>query len=310
MSTVRHFVDKLFRPLSIHIAKTLNLPKFVPHAPVFYISFASYTLVFLTAPYFSRLLFPKAYSAVSKRHTYGWRVHMVSMSHALTTLPWALYLLGKNMPAVADDKAFGWDERLGDLQAVSAAYFVWDTLESALSGAGFDFVLHVSTRSSLHHYLDGGLPTVHGLLWTEGTPLGTVNAFPEYSLASTGIQFLDKVGKTGTPPQLVNAGFLLTSFLGARLIYGPYISYDFLRTMWSVRHEVSPVVTGSFAAGNIALNFLNYMWFSKMIAAIQKRFKKTPPDGTKDPETVLLDGQVLQLPEGETLKAAMHVQDG
>lgn len=121
MSAVRDFVDKLVRPLSLQIAKIFDLPKFTPHAPVFFISLAAYTLVFVAAPHFSKLLFPKAYPTVSKRHIYGWKVHMVSMSHAIVILPWALYLVNQSMPAVENDKAFGWDDRLGDLQAVSAA---------------------------------------------------------------------------------------------------------------------------------------------------------------------------------------------
>lgn len=46
---------------------------------------------------------------------------MVSMSHAVVIVPWAFWMVNQNMPAVENDKAFGWDDRLGDLQAVSAA---------------------------------------------------------------------------------------------------------------------------------------------------------------------------------------------
>lgn len=303
MGAVRQFVDDLFRPLSLQIAKTFNLPKFLNHAPVFYISLAAYTVVFLTAPYFSRLLFPKAYSTVSKRHTYGWRVHMVSMSHAVVIVPWAFWMVNQNMPAVENDKAFGWDDRLGDLQAVSAAYFVWDTVESALSRAGIDFTLHGLACTII--WMIGYRPFTayygpRALLWELSTPFLNIH------------WFLDKVGKTGTPLQMVNAGFLLAAFFGARLVYGPFLSYDFLRTMWSVRHEMSPFVTGSFAAGNIVLNILNFWWFSKMIGAIQKRFKKDPIAEGSAPTnygTVSIDGQTLQLPEGETLQAALHVQE-
>lgn len=228
---------------------------------------------------------------------------MVSMSHALVILPWAFYLVSRKMPAVENDKAFGWDERLGDLQAVSAAYFVWDTLESALSGAGIDFVLHGLACTII--YMIGYRPFTayygpRALIWELSTPFLNIH------------WFLDKVGKTGTPLQLVNAGFLLASFLGARLIYGPYISYSFLRTMWEVRHEVSPFVTVPFAVGNLVLNFLNYMWFSKMIAAIQKRFKKAPAteaNGSTGAEAVSVDERTLLLPEGETPKAALHVHE-
>lgn len=303
MSAVRDLVDKLVRPLALQIAKIFDLPKFTPHAPVFFISLAAYTLVFLTAPHFSRLLFPKAYPTVSKRHIYGWKVHMVSMSHALVILPWALALVNTSMPAVENDKAFGWDERLGDLQAVSAAYFVWDTIESAVSGAGIDFVLHGLACTII--YMIGYRPFTayygpRALLWELSTPFLNIH------------WFLDKVGKTGTRLQLANAGFLLTAFLGARLIYGPYLSYDFLCTMWSVRHEVSPFVTGSFTLGNIVLNCLNYWWFGKMISAIQKRFKKSPTaqeDGSANPAAVSVDGQTLQLPEPEAVEAALHPRE-
>lgn len=48
-----------------------------------------------------------------------WTVRVVSMTHALIIIPWALYLATRRIPAVDNNKAFGWDGRLGDLHAVA-----------------------------------------------------------------------------------------------------------------------------------------------------------------------------------------------
>lgn len=95
-------------------------------------------------------------------------------------------------------------------------------------------------------------------------------------------------------------------------------SYDFLSTLWSVRNKTSPWLTISFAAGNVILNVLNYVWyvlslrhtipflysalrrlrrFYKMISAIKKRFDGSPKKDA--PAKVKVDGEELLLPKVE-----------
>lgn len=65
--------------------------------------------------------------------------------------------------------------------------------------------------------------------------------------------FCDKLGATGSPVQLINGVFLLTSFGGARLLYGTYVSanlwYDIFRAArlnWTSPHT-PPLALSVFA---------------------------------------------------------------
>ncbi|KAG6830757.1 hypothetical protein H0H92_014838 [Tricholoma furcatifolium] len=89
--------------------------------------------------------------------------------------------------------------------------------------------------------------------------------------------FLDKTNRTGSKAQLVNGIFLLGSFFGVRLVYGGKMSYEFLRTLMQVRHEMPWKYIIVYATGNALLTSLNWFWFSKMISALKRRFEEDDP---------------------------------
>ena len=109
--------------------------------------------------------------------------------------------------------------------------------------------------------------------------------------------FFDKLGKTGSRAQLINGVALLVSFAGARLVWGSYQSallyYDFWQA-WNYRMPAGskcetlsisrvdvPIgcrilptwLAVMYVGGTTVLSFLNFWWFKKMIAAVQKRFQ-------------------------------------
>jgi len=95
---------------------------------------------------------------------------------------------------------------------------------------------------------------------------------------------LDKTQQTGSPLQLVNGLILMSTFAGARLIYGPIMvrthprtihisrkvtiisrtgarqSWQFYQTLFEVRDGLSVAIFAGYVCGNTALNGLNVLW--------------------------------------------------
>lgn len=111
------------------------------------------------------------------------------------------------------------------------------------------------------------------LLWELSTPFLNIH------------WFMDKTGNTGSTAQLVNAFFLLSSYVLARLTFGVYNSYSWFKL---VNFPATPHVPAIplpiklfYSIGNVTLNTLNFIWFRAMIAAVQKRFTSSPSDADK-----------------------------
>jgi len=292
MEALHQHVDQVFKPLTNWVVNTLNLPIFADHASTFYISFFSFVLVHISSAYLSRWIFPNIYPQLPRRTRYFWTVHWVSMAHALVVVPWSFLVVTTNMPKIDDNKAFGWDPRLGGVQSVAFAYFVWDTVETTLGGSGYDMILHGATCSFIYGLGYRPWCAYYGpraLLWETSTIFLNIH------------WFLDKAGKTGSKVQLINGLMLLAAFFFGRLMYGGYISYDFISTLWNARNEVPVYQTLGYAVGNITLNILNWFWFSKMIAALRKRFDSNETI----PATVKVEGDKLYIPDAKAIKSAL-----
>lgn len=91
------------------------------------------------------------------------------------------------------------------------------------------------------------------LLWELSTPFLNIH------------WFLDKMGKTGSMAQLVNAAFLLSTYVLARLTFGVYNSYSwFVATNFPAKPIVPAIPLGLrlfYSIGNVTLNTLNFVWF-------------------------------------------------
>lgn len=115
--------------------------------------------------------------------------------------------------------------------------------------------------------------------------------------------FLDKLGKTGSTLQLVNAFFLLSSYVLARLTFGVYNSYSwFMHVNFPVKAHSPRIplhIHIFFTVGNVVLNSLNFIWFRAMIRAVQKRFTAKPADekngGKLDPRKIVEGKQKVKL---------------
>lgn len=112
--------------------------------------------------------------------------------------------------------------------------------------------------------------------------------------------FLDKMGKTGSKIQLINAFFLLSTYILARLTFGVYNSYSWMMFVYFPSKPHNPPIPfhikAFYTTGNLILNTLNFVWFRAMIRAVQKRFSPKDPKGGKlDPRKVVRGQQSVQL---------------
>jgi len=122
--------------------------------------------------------------------------------------------------------------------------------------------------------------------------------------------FMDKLGMTGSRAQLYNGILLLITFAGCRLVWGVYQSALIYNDVWQAWQAATPFTSRCatfftktrlnalinvpldcrvlptwlgvvYVGANTVLTLLNFFWYSKMIAAVTKRFKSPKQDGEK-----------------------------
>ncbi|KAH9989938.1 DUF887-domain-containing protein [Russula vinacea] len=267
------------------------LPLHLPdHLHTLFISTVGFAAVHhLAAPEFARfLLGKKGWDALGSRERVGWQSRVASLVHALLILPLAARCL--HLPALAADRAFGWDPRVGTLFAVTSGYFLWDSIVSLVHYEGMGFVIHGWT--CLIIYFNGFRPFLayYGprfMLWELSTPFLNIH------------WMLDKTGQTGSPLQLVNGLILISTFACARLGYGSIMSYQFLQTLFEVRDGLSSATFAGHVCGNVTLNGLNVFWFSRMIAALRKRFDAKDTKARSAPQHTNVDRHIVARSDSE-----------
>lgn len=256
--------NPLFQPLSRPVADILGLKNLGPHFDVFVCSFLFFNLTnVLFVPGLSRLFFNRIYGELGTKARDKWNCRGVSMVHVSIVIPLAIRCL--DSPTLSADRAFGWDGRAGDLFAISAAYFLWDTVDVMIHFETFGFLAHgiacffvyfLCFRPFLAYY------AVRCLLWEGSTIFLNLH------------WYMDKTGLNGSRTQLVNGVLLIASFTALRIVYGGYISFKFAQTVFQVRGQVPLVVSLFYVCGNIALQSLNWIWLFAMLKSLKKRMSE------------------------------------
>ncbi|RDB21125.1 putative TLC domain-containing protein C17A2.02c [Hypsizygus marmoreus] len=247
------------------IKDTLGLTKLPAHLPIFTLSFLGFLFVHqIAAPWASRRWFPVAYGGGTKRARNAWSIHVVSQIHALLIVPLALYVRAHESAARREDRAFGWDGRVGMLHAIACGYFLWDTLDAIVNFTDLGFVAHGIACLAIYVMSYKPFVAYYGtrcLLWESSTFFLNIH------------WFLDKTGRTGSRAQFINGILLLSAFFSVRLVYGGKVSYEFMKTLAQVRNEIPFSYVVTYMAGNVVLQGLNWFWFYKMISSLRRRFR-------------------------------------
>ncbi|KAI0820216.1 DUF887-domain-containing protein [Trametes gibbosa] len=265
--------DAPLRALARPIARLLSIPHLVDHFPLLVYSFSLFTAVHLViSPFLSSRLLPQSYAKLrSRRSINQWNIQVVSLFHVFIVLPLAFASLDSE-PLKAD-KLWGWDDKVGRTVAVACGYFLWDTLDAIINFDDFGFLVHGTFTPLLPDHP----PSCFVLYLMTFRPFLGYYAprFLTWELSTIFLnihRFLDKTGHTGSSAQWLNGIVLLSTFFSVRIVYGWYLTIDFMHSLYNVRHELPLVYLFAFALGNVTLNALNATWFYKMIFAVRKRF--------------------------------------
>ncbi|KAK7467344.1 hypothetical protein VKT23_004401 [Stygiomarasmius scandens] len=243
------------------VVLSLGLRTLPTNLPIFLWSFSIFLGVHqILAPLVCNLSV-NGWRSMGSRARNNWSIHVVSQIHAFIIVPLALRAL--ESPELDQDRAFGIDRSSSIVAAVASAYFIWDTLDAVVNFVDLGFVVHGVACSAI--YMMSFKPFLayyasRCLLWEAST------------IFLNNHWFLDKTGRTGSTLQLVNGAFLLFTFFGVRVVYGGMISWEFFKTLAQVKDEIPLVYVLVYGVGNVVLNGLNWLWFTKMVAALRKRF--------------------------------------
>ncbi|THU85636.1 DUF887-domain-containing protein [Dendrothele bispora CBS 962.96] len=243
------------------VALSLGLTTLPENLPVFLWSFFLFSVVHQVLAPLICSLSVNGWETMGRKARNNWAIHVVSQIHAFIIVPLALRAI--ESPELDADRAFGTDRSSSIVAAVASGYFIWDTLDAIVNFVDLGFVVHGAACSAIYMLSFKPFLAYYAsrcLLWEAST------------IFLNNHWFLDKTGRTGSTLQLINGGFLLFTFLGVRIVYGGFTSYNFFQTLAQVKDEIPLAYVLVYGGGNVVLNGLNWFWFTKMVAALRKRF--------------------------------------
>ncbi|WFD35638.1 hypothetical protein MCUN1_002496 [Malassezia cuniculi] len=209
----------------------------------------------------SPLIWPTTIKNLNARGRTQWDIHVVSLLHSSIIGPLALYYWVYGVDGV--DRVTGYDYNVAQVYAVSFGYFLWDIYVS-VRYEGPAFVLHGLLAAIGMVFVYRPMLMIAGLsflTWEASTPFLNIH------------WFLDKLGLTGSLAQLINAVFLLGSYMAVRLVLGIYQTYVIISAVWDPSNKFPLFQCLFYSFGSVALDVLNYIWFTKMVRAVAKRFR-------------------------------------
>ncbi|CAG8605932.1 8430_t:CDS:2 [Funneliformis mosseae] len=224
---------------------SISLPKLTYHWHVMLLSTLGFTLAAVISRIISPIIFPKTYKNLYGIKRFNWDIHFVSSINCLLVVILSIPIFWDE--ELINDKVFGYDTYAGNVYAI------------ACGNPGLD--LYYMERAVLRPFLN-----YYGavfLMFEISTPFVNIH------------WFMDKLGMTGTLPQLINGICLIVTFFCARIMFGFYMSYHTFRSVIAVIDQVPTFLCVIYGTSNIILNCLNAFWFFKIIEAIVKRFDKT-----------------------------------
>lgn len=255
-------------------AEAAHLPYLPRHLPTVLRSLLLWVSLQLLSSGLSNRLFPHSFSRMNGRSRRSWDAHVVSFMHSAVIVPFATYCW--LVDTKGDDPLFGYSYFTGQVYAVSLGYFLWDMAFSLLY-EGPAFLMHATLAAFAALFTYWPFVQRSGLwflLWEASTPFLNMH------------WFLDKLGKTGSRLQLVNAAFLLASYVIVRLTLGVYFTGQLIFSLWNPEdqrvQDIPAMLRFFYSIGAPALTALNYFWFYKMVISVRKRFQaSTPPPKAK-----------------------------
>lgn len=245
---------------------SISLPKLTYHWHVMLLSTLGFTFAAVISRIISPIIFPKTYKNLYGIKRFNWDIHFVSSINCLLVVILSIPIFWDE--ELINDKVFGYDTYAGNVYAIACGYFLWDAMVSLyhVKESGIGFVLHGTCCFGVFLFAYRPFLNYYGavfLMFEISTPFVNIH------------WFMDKLGMTGTLPQLINGICLIVTFFCARIMFGFYMSYHTFRSVIAVIDQVPTFLCVIYGTSNIILNCLNAFWFFKIIEAIVKRFDKT-----------------------------------
>ncbi|OBA22487.1 DUF887-domain-containing protein [Metschnikowia bicuspidata var. bicuspidata NRRL YB-4993] len=229
-----------------------------------------YFMLQAASPYLSTRFFGKAYTGLNRKTKLNFDIHVVSMFQCIVSL---LILMPawnhphfKNRELDPFNSIFGYNAYSGFVCSVTIGYFVWDLFVCVkyISLFGPGFLVHAFAAlfvfsCTLRPYAMPWTPAF--LVFELSTPFVNINWFASRLPAGT---ISDRV-------IAVNGILLIVVFFAVRILWGFYavslVAYD----MYAVLDQDWKLFPVVILLLNVALDFLNLYWFSKMLAIAKKK---------------------------------------
>ncbi|KAM0754991.1 hypothetical protein T439DRAFT_284475 [Meredithblackwellia eburnea MCA 4105] len=253
-----------FEKAGAPIFSAIKLPLAAQVAHIAVVSCALSFLIQTLSSILSPRLFPKYYPTLKHKRD-DWDLHVVGWAYSILATPLALDLILNPSKEIKIDPLYGWAIREARLSAIATGYFIWDTKVSAqhINTQGLGFLAHglgcgTAFAFTLKPFLLYCGPDF--LIWELSTIFLNIH------------WFCDKFQMTGSKLQLVNGGFLLASYIGARLFWGTYNSYKLMVLLFGAKSDPNVGwIRYLYVVINVGLNSLNFFWFRAMVLALKKR---------------------------------------
>lgn len=222
------------------------------------------------SPAFCSRFFGSTYTNLNHKTKLNFDIHVVSMVQCIISI--AIIIPSWNHPFVQNRSedpfmsVFGYTPYNGFVSGITLGYFVWDLFvclrHIKLFGPGF--LLHAFAAlfvfgCTLKPFCMPWIPSF--LLFELSTPFVNINWFASRLPAGT---ISDKV-------VAVNGILLLVTFFLVRILWGFYAVIVLSFDIWKVKQYIHPFFPIAVLSLNLALDFLNLYWFSKMVAIAKKK---------------------------------------
>jgi ABC-type transport system involved in multi-copper enzyme maturation permease subunit len=205
-----------------------------------------------------------SYRRLSPSKKLDWRMHVVSMVHALLMVALCIPIL--NSKELQLDPVFGTTRYAERVYSIAGGYFLWDIYVSAryFSLTGIQFLFHGSVAFTV----------VLCLFRPIFQYFGAIFLMFECSTIFLNIHwFCDKTGNSGGTFQLVNGICLLLSFFSVRLCFGTYQIYRLISSAVSNLYQYPMTLFWIYTLACITMQSLNFFWFYAMIKSVASRFR-------------------------------------
>lgn len=219
------------------LAELLSLPTLPLHAhEIVFAALAYQAIASFVSPALSSRLFPRTYGALPYRTRVNWDVHVVSLVQSVLVNGLALWVIAMDDERRAMDwpaRVWGYTGASGLVQGLAAGYFLWDLSITVRHVDIFGWGMLVHAICALCVFACGFRPFVNYY--------GPIFILYELSSPFLNIHwFFDKLGMTGSKPQLYNGIVLLGTFFGCRIVWGTVQTSFVFWDVWRAVHHQLP----------------------------------------------------------------------